>query len=76
MVTKRRWKDSDVLAWATYYLSHNVVLIDMERIFGVSHSTIWWNFQHRLPKLDVTMYDLVLERLDQNKREHVYRKGM
>ena len=69
-------KDAQILTWAKHQTTHTATLMDMEKSMKASHSTIWWCFQHRLPKLDVALYDEVLERLDYNKRNKpIHKKG-
>jgi len=69
-----KYSGRDVKKWAHRYLKKNTKLMTLEDEFSVSHSTIWWNFQHRLPELDVALYDSVLEKLDFNTRHKMRRK--
>lgn len=69
-----RWTNGQIQRWARYYVDNTVTLVDMERDIDVPHSTLWWCFQHRLPKLDINLYDSVLERLDRNKRHPIHGK--
>ena len=76
MVTKNRWKDREVKAWAKAYLKGTREnLMGLEEKLGVSHSTLWWCFQNRLYLIDVGLYVRVLERLDYNKRNKVRRSN-
>ena len=68
------WKDEQVINWAKLYTSKAITLMEMERSIQAPHSTVWWCFQHRLPKLDVALYDKTLERIDYNKRHKGGRK--
>lgn len=61
MGTKRRWHDKDVLEWAEIYVGTCKTLETLEAELKVSHSTLWWNFMHRLPHLDSTLYANVIE---------------
>lgn len=36
-------------------------LDELEQELKVSHSTLWWNFMHRLPKLNSALYADVVE---------------
>lgn len=63
-----KFSDKHVVRWAKIYRTKEMTLMEMERAFDVSHSTIWWCFQNRLPLLDVTLYDEVLESIDYHKR--------
>ena len=70
------WTNRQVLSWARYYVSNVVTLVDMENQLGVSHSTLWWCFQNRLPLLDVQLYSKVIEKLDYNKRNKpIHKEG-
>ena len=61
-------KDREVIKWAELYIARPITFMELEERYDVSHSTIWWNFQHRLPAIDVSLYDRVLEVCDRNKR--------
>ena len=63
-----KFSDKHVVRWAKIYRTNQITLMEMERAFNVSHSTIWWCFQNRLPQLDVRLYDQVLESIDYHKR--------
>ena len=63
--------DKDIKAWARQYSKGGTNLETMENQLNVSHSTIWWCFQHRLYNIDDRLYFKVLERLDYNKRHHI-----
>ena len=54
---KQRWSDTDVLYWAQVYVETFESLTVLEKMLGVSHSTIYWNFMHRLEYLDSALYD-------------------
>ena len=70
------WKDKQIVSWAKKYRKGKITLMDMESQLNVSHSTIWWCFQHRLPQLDTSLYCEVLERLDYNYRHKPVNKGV
>lgn len=71
----RKFTDKEVITWAKIYCCGVMTLMDMENCLDVSHSTIWWSFQHRLPLLDVRLYDEVLYVLDCHSHSHVHKKG-
>lgn len=61
---KHRWKDDEVIGWARRYTARGyMTLMELEQEIGVSHSTLWWCFQRRLPLLDFNLYEVVMERL-------------
>lgn len=63
MIKGRRWKDEDILRWANHYIVIGTPLMRMEVELGVSHSTLWWCFIHRLPDIDTTVYQEVMDRI-------------
>lgn len=49
MTYHTKWSDAEIREWAYAYVGDkSASLIDLEDRLGVSHSTIWWCFQHRL----------------------------
>lgn len=66
-VSKQRWSDEDVLNWADLFIDTFKPLVTLEKELGVSHSTIWWNFMHRLEYLDQSKYEDVCILLDLHK---------
>ena len=71
-----KWSNKQIVSWAKQYRRGKVTLMDMEDALGVSHSSIWWCFQNRLPELDVALYLEVMEQLDYNMRNKpVHKKG-
>ena len=68
MKHKKRWSDENVIAWADLFTAKRTTLMEMEIMIGVSHSTIWWCFTHRLPHIDMDRFDKVLECLTVNTR--------
>lgn len=68
------WKNEDVIKWAQEYANKGVTLRDMENRLNVSHSTIWWCFQHRLSSLDSNLYNQALENLSYNKKKNKRKK--
>ncbi len=66
----RRWSDRDVATWARAYTrKKSTTLMTMEDSLGISHSTFWWCFQHRLAHINVGLYLITMEKLDTNKRK-------
>lgn len=65
-MNKMRWSDSDVRNWAEMYSHKKFPLMRMEKEMGVSHSTLSWCFRFRLPHIDYTLYQDVMERIYKN----------
>ena len=62
-----RWSDCEVLKWANMYVSKTkCTLMYIESMIGVSHSTLWWCFTHRLPNIDYNIYEQVMNRIYYN----------
>lgn len=61
-----RWTDKEVLEWATEYVNTKSTIEELEEKLKVSHSTISWNFIHRLPRLDRELYELVMLTMEAN----------
>ena len=75
---KHRWSDDNVVQWAQYYLDWNArgmgcSLKLMERLLGVSHSTIWWCFIHRLPGISSSLNDRVQVQISTRKGARLQR---
>lgn len=62
-----RWTDEEVLVWAQMYLETGDTFDILEAEIGVPHSTLWWNFMHRLPRIAPDVYDKVLSLIDKHK---------
>lgn len=56
---KKKWTDDDVILFALFYLDVQT-LMNLEKIYGMSHSTASWVFKNRLPKLDRELYEKVM----------------
>lgn len=63
---RNRWADETIIAWADLFTSRRITLMEMEALLGVSHSTLWWCFIHRLPRIDTERFDKVSECLTVN----------
>lgn len=49
MVRHFKWTDKEIREWAYEYIDNGgTTLIKLEKKLGVSHSTLWWCFKHRL----------------------------
>lgn len=68
MKIKIRHSDIEVIEWAEIYVDTCKPLDELEQQLKVSHSTLWWCFMHRLPKLNNTLYLDVLEMIELHKR--------
>lgn len=69
-----RWTDKEVIGWAEEYVNTQITLEGLEAKIDVSHSTLWWNFVHRLPLLDADLHELVMLTFDSNKHSKVKRE--
>ena len=69
MSTKNyHYTEEEVKNWANIYLSNEQPFLKtMEIEIGIPHSTIWWNFVHRLPNIDISLYLEVLKQFRKNK---------
>lgn len=64
------WDDRDVIKWAKAYTKEkSETLESLELSLEVSHSTLWWCFQHRLGNIDEKLYLKAMKKLDFNRRK-------
>lgn len=63
------WTDKEVVSWAHEYIQNNETLFTVEERLGVSHSTLWWCFCHRLFGIDSALYHEVMNKVGINKRK-------
>lgn len=61
------WTTREVKGWAREYLKKRETLFTLEERLGAPHSTIWWNFIHRLEQIDPDLYTRVMIKLKANK---------
>ena len=61
---------------AVYMIETGATVRSAARHFGISKSTVHKDLQQRLPKCDPSLYILVRNILDENKRERHIRGGM
>ena len=66
-VYKQRWTDKEVITWAEIYVNTCKTLDVLEQELKVPHSTLWWNFMHRLPRLNGALYADVVEMIEIHK---------
>ena len=59
--------DEDVKFWAEVYTQLGITLEEIEKELGISHSTTWWCFTHRLPFIDYDLYEEVLSMIVEHK---------
>lgn len=53
----KRWSNEEIVSWAELYTrNRTTTLMDLEGSIGVSHSTIWWCFTHRLESINEDLY--------------------
>lgn len=58
-----RWSDKEVVLWAKKYKHPKSRLLILEEQIGVSHSTLWWCFTHRLQRIDYDLFVIVGNKL-------------
>lgn len=58
-----KWDDKEVKSWAKKYTRKGVTLYTIEYDIGVSHSTLWWCFTHRLEDIDASLFITVNKKL-------------
>lgn len=67
------WTDSDIVNWAACYLSDSSNTLNaLEAELGVSHSTIWWCFVHRLRYIDGGLYLKCAVQLSKHRGSRCY----
>lgn len=66
---RNRWKDEEIMRWANHYIVLGTPIMKLEHKINVPHSTIWWCFTHRLQHIDNSMYNDVIDRINQNKKK-------
>lgn len=68
------WADEEIINWASYYVASpfNTVLT-VEADLGVSHSTVWWCFVHRLIDIDKRLYSRVMSQMDTHSGRRIRR---
>ena len=76
MSYKKRWSDEDIIRWAEMFIARKMTLMEMEIMIGVSHSTLWWCFTHRLPRIDVDLYDQIGDCFEVNTHFKKYKEGI
>ena len=67
---KKHWTDEEIRVWAQTYIEEKCTIIEVEKIHGVQHSTIWWCFTKRLANIDSDLYTKVADQLIYNKYHH------
>ena len=68
MAKKYTYSDWEVKEWAKRYIDGDLTLHGLEGRTGIAHSTIWWNFRHRLMDIDYDLYSKTIKRININKR--------
>lgn len=67
--TKLRHSDEDVKFWAQVYVELGMSLEELEKELGISHSTTWWCFIHRLPTIDYGLYEDTMKMISYHKHK-------
>lgn len=62
------WKDEDIIKGAQEYILSRDTLFELEDRLKIPHSTLWWNFNNRLKRLDPRLYELVVVTFKLNKQ--------
>lgn len=65
-MNKQPRSDYEVEMWAITFVALKGTLLQMESLFGVSHSTMWWCFQYRLEGINKELYGQVMDQLKVN----------
>lgn len=68
--------DEDVRVWAGIFVELGITLTELEEELEISHSTTWWCFVHRLPEIDMGLYNSVMDLLSQHRRNHRRRNSV
>lgn len=63
----KKHSDEDVKFWAEVYTELGITLDEIEQELGISHSTTWWCFMHRLSDIDHDLYVNVMNMLATHK---------
>lgn len=63
----QKHSDEDVKFWAEVYTELGITLEEIEQELGISHSTTWWCFMHRLADIDYNLYKDVMLTMTQHK---------
>lgn len=66
---RNSWKDEEIMRWANHYIVLGTPIMKLENKINVPHSTIWWCFTHRLQRIDNSMYNDVIDRINENKKK-------
>ena len=65
-----KYSEKDIKRWAKKYVAtKKATLFSLEDEIGVSHSTIWWNFQHKLEDIDIDLFETVIGKFAVNKHK-------
>lgn len=73
-MTKQRHSDEDVKFWAEVFTELNITLKEIETQLGISHSTVWWGFMHRLLHIDYDLYEKTMRLLNYHVHNHNSKK--
>lgn len=65
-MSRYKYTNAEVCSWAYDYLFKVNSLDALEQLTGVSHSTTWWCFLHRLPFIDSQLFRAVNIKLIHN----------
>ena len=63
----RKWTDEQIIRWANLYSLGEDTFLSMENNISVSHSTIYWCFEHKLKNIDSDLYDRCRKQMNANK---------
>lgn len=63
-----KWSDEEIWRWGALYVEGKIALMKLEESLCVSHSTLWWCFEHRLADTDKDLYNAVQNKLRANRR--------
>lgn len=66
MSRKYKHSNEEVRKWAVKYTLSLKSLVTLEKEIGISHSTLWWCFTHRLQDIDKDLHQLAKAKLFKN----------
>ena len=64
----RSWSDEDVIDCGKWVAS-GLNVFEVENLFGVPNSTVHWVIMHRLPRLDLDLFDACIESFCIHKKQ-------
>ena len=75
MITTEERIEKRVVDSAKYFAKSDTTMKKTGAKFGVSESTIQYDFSNRLPKIDAELHEVVEKKIEKNAREKYIRAG-